>query len=201
MFCSKCGTNIADDCAFCSSCGSPTQQTTQPQTQVQPSQQSMLVCERCGSDNIQRFSSIYEGGTSYTQTSGSSTVNTPTGFNSVGERTGLTSKVSHSSSSVSQTNLAAQCSPPQKLSAMTHFVQTFALFIVVFLCAGMLFAVFGSKNFIEGGFWVAICVSFLLASWYRMKRIKDEKEYPEKYRIWSGSWYCHKCGHTFYKPF
>jgi hypothetical protein len=143
-----------------------------------------MICPNCQSDNVTKFSVVYESGTS--------TINTRTTGGSTSYNWTNPSLSSSSSSSkttgIQQTAAAEKCAPPKQK-------RVFGL--VVF---AIIVSLFSYEQFNNGNygvffilFFIVLGLGYLGYSNYKF----NEGEFPKIYQIWQKSWLCNKCGTTF----
>lgn len=134
-------------------------------------------CPKCGSENIQSYEVIYNGGRA-SQTS------TTDGF-SVGTSEVIVGHANTSGNSI--THLAQTCAPP---TMKEHFGCGCLSVIVVLSFLAVLIHPIAS-----------IIVLVLLYMLYRSmnKDVDDYNnvDYPKIYKAWQNSYYCHRCGNRF----
>lgn len=137
---------------------------------------NLYRCPKCGSDNIQSYEMIYNGGRA-------SHESTTDGFSvgsdwSVGHATTSGNSVSH---------LAKTCAPPVKKE---HFgCGCLPVIIVLSLLAALIHP-------------IAVPIVFIALSAFLGSMNKDvdkynATEYARLYREWKNSYLCHKCGNRF----
>lgn len=133
-----------------------------------------IRCTHCGSEDVQKASVIFEGGTSRgTSFSGGS----------VGGRGAMVSTVS-----TSQTTLAAKMQPPPRMG-----IPKMIACVLGMLFTGALTVALLPDREPWWMFWL-----FLLAvlGFVLLRGIKHNQAYPEKIQAYNRTWFCRKCGET-----
>lgn len=137
-----------------------------------------IVCPVCGSENVQRYSVVYQSGVSNV-TSNSFGVGYAGKF---GVGTVKTNSVSVSA-------MASSTAPPVKASVEKEFLLWLFIAFVIALMIGSVL-----PNVISDIKWVAL----LLAPYMAYKKYRWNQEvWPQLYEQWTRSWICLKCGHRF----
>ena len=160
-----------------------------------------MNCPTCSSDQIQRFSAIYEAGTSTIQSKSSGGGVAFTGKGMVPILTGSSSK------GVQQTTLAAKASPPSKQSvggtiAFAVFGVPIVAFVLAFVAsfvAHMADVGAESADLITSSiFWIALVGLFLSGIGLATTQHRyNRDEWPAQHAEWERKWFCHKCGTDF----
>ena len=135
----------------------------------------------CGSDNIQSYEAIYNGGRA-TQTSTTD-----------GISVGSDWSVGHANTSGSSiTHLAKTCAPPVKEIYGGCGVFIFYLFLAIVVGA----ALFAIQPIVAS----LIVIVFPLYKWAKkITSVNAERdaEFSKAYTQWKHSYYCHRCGNRF----
>lgn len=127
-----------------------------------------FICPKCGSDNIQRCSVIYQQGTvghSYTSRSGDYSVET---------------------SGVESTGLAQSVAPPPQKE--THWGKM--------VVAGFFTVASFLDGYFWLGVILALVTAGLFQSSQEASEY-NEKQWPREYKAWERSYLCHRCGNYF----
>lgn len=127
-----------------------------------------FVCPKCGSENIQKCSVIYQQGTvshSYTSTSGDYTVNT---------------------SGEESTELAQSVAPPSQKETHWGKMIVAGFFAVASVADGYIVLAI-----ILGLLAVGLFQTSQEASEY------NDKQWPIDYKNWQNTYFCHRCGNYF----
>lgn len=134
-----------------------------------------MNCPQCKSDNVQRFSVIYQSGTQ--------NINTQSRSFGAGVGSGGAFGSAHTTTSgTSQSLMAKITAPPEKKS------YKFAILCLIF---GVLVMFVGSYQLV--GF-LLIGLGGLLGYFSYNYNLND---WPSKYQSWNTSWHCNKCGETY----
>lgn len=127
-----------------------------------------FACPKCGSDNIQKCSVIYQQGTvghSYTSRSGDYSVET---------------------SGVESTELARSVAPPPQKSTNWGWMIIAGIFTV---------ASFGDGYPILGVILALVTICLFQDS--KESSDYNNNQWPRDYRAWQNSYLCYRCGHYF----
>ena len=127
-----------------------------------------FVCPKCGSENIQKCSVIYQNGTvshSYTSRSGDYSVDT---------------------SGVESSALAQSVAPPAQRDTDWGKMIVAGFFAVASFFDGFFWL----------GVILALVAIYFFSSSQDANEYND-KQWPKDYRAWENSWLCHKCGNYF----
>mgnify|MGYP007112201101 CR=1 FL=1 len=131
-----------------------------------------IHCTHCGSENVQKASVIYEGGTSQgTSFSGGS----------FGGRGGAFTTVSST-----QTSLAKKLKPPPRMGIPGIIGCVLGIAFTGLLMVSQLSA--SEPWWLYWLFMMAVLVFVLL------RGLKRNKVYPEKIQAYNKMWFCQKCG-------
>ena len=137
-------------------------------------------CPACGSDNIQSYEAIYNGGRA-TQTSTTD-----------GISVGSDWSVGHANTSGSSiTHLAKTCAPPVREVYRGYGVFSFYLFLAI-VAGAALFAIHPIAS--------VIVIVFPLYKWAKkVNRVNAERnlKFIKLYKQWQHFYYCHRCGNRF----
>ena len=134
-----------------------------------------MQCPKCKSENVRRFSIVYEEGTFH------------------GTSHGTTENSSYENDHFSQTPLAKRCSPPIEPSP------GYILGVISFLAA----LIFGFKfgNLLNGFWWGVFAFFVVLMTlglfWRRILAKQSFVRYSIQMNEWQHSWVCIKCGTDF----
>lgn len=127
-----------------------------------------FVCPKCGSDNIQRCSVIYQQGTvghSYTSRSGDYSVET---------------------SGTESTALAQSVAPPPKKSTNWGWMVITGFFTVASFLDG--YPILGV---------ILALATIVLFQDSKESSEYNDKQWPRDYEAWESSYLCHRCGNYF----
>lgn len=138
-----------------------------------------MHCPACSTEQVRKFSIVYEEGTSRGSSEGSS--DHPR------------DKASYTAEHFSQTALAARCSPPHEPDV--GFVLG-SIGIVLSVCAGIrLGKATASLWWGMGCFFVVLWTLYLV--WRLLLAKRAFARYEAAYRCWEQSWVCMSCGVSF----
>lgn len=167
-------------------------------------------CPRCESENTQRVANIYSSGTT---SSTASTVHVLNGLSvsSGGEVGVIGGNAQGSTTTRTQTSLAAQFSPPAKQDDRLHLAWALMKGIGIGLLAVGAFNILGTiVRFLIPALsdLVFVCslalFFFLVYKFYNAERVRSEQckkynatTYVEELKQWESLFYCHKCSHVF----
>jgi hypothetical protein len=137
-----------------------------------------MNCPKCGSENTQKFSIIYEHG-AHDVSSSSSTSVTPTFsfFESA--------RATTTTSGISLTKAAQKTAPPAKES---YPIKGLLAGIAIILFLGAI----GPWVIYTGLIIVGLCAYFAYNAFIYNKNI-----WPQRLGIWQKSWMCNKCGNIY----
>lgn len=131
----------------------------------------------CGSDNLRKFSVVYDEGTT------------------TGELSRLGDRFLFGASHFSQTALAEKCSPPAKPApSIATSASGLILSIVLSVKVGAFFG-----TILWGLATLPIFIGGLLYLWRRVLAKNDFLRFHRSYAEWERSWVCLKCGAEFAK--
>ncbi|WP_413458991.1 hypothetical protein [Herbaspirillum huttiense] len=138
-----------------------------------------IQCPKCGSDQVQSVKAILQSGTTY---STGSVSGVGLGTDGAGVFTG-------SSSSTSQTTLAARFSPPKKPKKLE-------------IIAGAVMSLATSAWLFSKSPLMAISIGIILWwAWEIRAYKKRDKKYKDEYPVWKNmhdhGFYCHRCANAF----
>ena len=134
-----------------------------------------MKCPECKSESLQRIEVIWNEGVYLTSGRNTSFVTKPFGI--IPEK-----RIDSKAKQISISNLAANCAPPESKnvgSALIAFI------------ASILMAIYINNPGMKFMSVVCVITSFgFLAGFI----IYNTKTYPEEYRTWKRTWFCHSCG-------
>jgi hypothetical protein len=135
-----------------------------------------MQCTKCHSDDVRKFSIVYEEGTSIGKSEGSS------------DNAGY-SLAEH----FSQTPLAKRCSPPPE-PTVGFILGSVGLILSAFVALEAGFFL-GSFLWGIGTFFASLFVLYFF--WRNILAKRAFSGYEKKMESWNRSWVCLKCGNTF----
>ncbi len=160
-----------------------------------------MNCPSCASEQTQKFSAIYEAGTSTVES-------TSSGGGVAFTQGGLTPVLTASSSTgTQQTQLAARAAPPGRKPVGGSIIAAILLSPILAVIAGFAVGVISgmagaetatASTAAEVAFWVVLAVmsiGFIAMAVGEYKFNRDEL--PLFLDFWSKKWLCHRCGADF----
>ena len=133
-----------------------------------------IRCTHCGSEDVQKASVIFEGGTSRgTSISGGS----------VGGRGAMMSTVS-----TSQTTLASKMQPPPRMGIPKMIACVVGMLLTGTLAVGMMPG--------QEPWWMFWAFLLAMLTFVLVRGIKHNKAYPERIQVYNKTWFCLRCGET-----
>lgn len=151
-----------------------------------------IECPKCNSDQVQAIKVILESGT----------IKSTGSFTGAGSTfgSGRPGMVVGSSSSVSQTNLAASLSAPPK-GKIFPVIFLGLLFVICALTA-MVFLSSQAHDRGFGYFWLFLAAIAGVSIWFLLEKYKTmSRNYREQYPTWQkfygSGFYCHRCGNKY----
>ncbi len=142
---------------------------------------NLYRCSKCGSDNIQSYEAIYNGGKS-AQTSRTDGISVGSDW-SVGHATTSGNSITH---------LAKTCAPPVK--EIYGGCGVFIFYLILAIVVGA--ALFAIQLIVAS----LIVIVFPLYKWAKkITGVNAERdvEFSKAYTQWKRSYYCHRCGNRF----
>jgi zinc-ribbon domain len=186
MFCRHCGSQVRDAAAFCTKCGAaiaatslvPRHSQTNIPTriaEVLPRLETQWRCPNCNSENFQKLSVIYQGGTTSNQSVGIGVFAGRVG-GAVGGGT-------------SRSTLASYAAPPSKPSGCLMLLVVWIVCLIVIMGFRLLLpnlpALYG-----------VIVILLLIGGFYLAS---PSSQFDDRMDEWHRSYLCHRCGHVFQK--